>query len=226
MRQRRAKNFTTRYEAVQNDYLISKNEELLQKFLRSNELYVEIGCGKGDFLNEHAINNRGSNFLGIEVQKTALLIAMEKARSKASDNIFFLDKLVSDRLIEKYESIFKNQTVNGIFLNFSDPWPKKRHIKRRLTSENFLRVYMGMLRSHGFVEFKTDHRELFDFSIESFKTFSCEDEKFILEDVNYDLHCKSKAEDDTGDIITTEYEKKFLKRGAKIYFLRARLARS
>ena len=82
-----------------------------------------------------------------------------------------------------------------------------------------------MLRSHGFVEFKTDHRELFDFSIESFKTFSCEDAKFILEDVNYDLHCKSKAEDDTGDIITTEYEKKFLKRGAKIYFLRARLVK-
>ena len=78
MRQRRAKNFTARYEDVQNEYLISKNEELLQKFLNSNDLYVEIGCGKGDFLNERAINNRDSNFLGIEVQKTALLIAMEK----------------------------------------------------------------------------------------------------------------------------------------------------
>lgn len=223
MRQRRAKNFTARYEDVQNEYLISKNEELLQKFLNSNDLYVEIGCGKGDFLNEHAINNRGSNFLGIEVQKTALLIAMEKAKSKDVGNIFFLDELVSDRLLERYEGIFKNQTVNGIFLNFSDPWPKKRHIKRRLTSDKFLRVYMGMLRSHGFVEFKTDHRELFDFSIESFKTFSCEDAKFILEEVNYDLHGKSKALDDTSDIITTEYEKKFLKRGVKIYFLKARL---
>ena len=60
MRQRRAKNFTARYEDVQNEYLISKNEELLQKFLNSNDLYVEIGCGKGDFLNEHAINNRDS----------------------------------------------------------------------------------------------------------------------------------------------------------------------
>ena len=223
MRQRRAKNFTARYEDVQNEYLISKNEELLQKFLRSSELYVEIGCGKGDFLNEHAINNRGSNFLGIEVQKTALLIAMEKAKSKDIDNLFFLDELLSDRLIEKYESIFKNQTVNGIFLNFSDPWPKKRHIKRRLTSDKFLRVYMGMLRSHGFVEFKTDHRELFDFSVESFKTFSHEGSKFILEEVNYDLHGKSKALDDTSDIITTEYEKKFLSRGASIHFLRARL---
>lgn len=223
MRQRRAKNFTARYEDVQNEYLISKNEELLQKFLRSSELYVEIGCGKGDFLNEHAINNRGSNFLGIEVQKTALLIAMEKAKSKDIDNLFFLDELLSDRLIEKYESIFKNQTVNGIFLNFSDPWPKKRHIKRRLTSDKFLRVYMGMLRSHGFVEFKTDHRELFDFSVESFKTFSHEGSKFILEEVNYDLHGKSRALDDTSDIITTEYEKKFLSRGASIHFLRARL---
>lgn len=223
MRQRRAKNFTARYEDVQNEYLISKNEELLQKFLNSNDLYVEIGCGKGDFLNEHAINNRDSNFLGIEVQKTALLIAMEKAKSKDVGNIFFLDELVSDRLLERYEGIFKNNLISGIFLNFSDPWPKKRHIKRRLTSEKILKVYIGMLRSDGFVEFKTDHRELFDFSVESFKTFSHEGSKFILEEVNYDLHGKSKALDDTSDIITTEYEKKFLSRGASIYFLRARL---
>ena len=180
MRQRRAKNFTARYEDVQNEYLISKNEELLQKFLNSNDLYVEIGCGKGDFLNEHAINNRDSNFLGIEVQKTALLIAMEKAKSKDVGNIFFLDELVSDRLLERYEGIFKNNLISGIFLNFSDPWPKKRHIKRRLTSEKILKVYIGMLRSGGFVEFKTDHRELFDFSVESFKTFSHEGSKFIL----------------------------------------------
>lgn len=223
MRQRRAKNFTARYEDVQNEYLISKNEELLQKFLNSNDLYVEIGCGKGDFLNEHAINNRDSNFLGIEVQKTALLIAMEKAKSKDVGNIFFLDELVSDRLLERYEGIFKNNLISGIFLNFSDPWPKKRHIKRRLTSEKILKVYIGMLRSGGFVEFKTDHRELFDFSVESFKTFSHEGSKFILEEVNYDLHGKSKALDDTSDIITTEYEKKFLSRGASILFLRARL---
>ena len=223
MRQRRAKNFTARYEDVQNEYLISKNEELLQKFLNSNDLYVEIGCGKGDFLNEHAINNRDSNFLGIEVQKTALLIAMEKAKSKDVGNIFFLDELVSDRLLERYEGIFKNNLISGIFLNFSDPWPKKRHAKRRLTSDKFLRVYMGMLRSHGFVEFKTDHRELFDFSVESFKTFSHEGSKFILEEVNYDLHGKSKALDDTSDIITTEYEKKFLSRGVSIHFLKARL---
>lgn len=223
MRQRRAKNFTARYEDVQNEYLISKNEELLQKFLNSNDLYVEIGCGKGDFLNEHAIRDDKSNFLGIEVQKTALLIAMEKAKNKDVGNIFFLDELVSDRLLERYEGIFKNNLISGIFLNFSDPWPKKRHIKRRLTSEKILKVYIGMLRSGGFVEFKTDHRELFDFSVESFKTFSHEGSKFILEEVNYDLHGKSKALDDTSDIITTEYEKKFLSRGANIHFLRARL---
>lgn len=223
MRQRRAKNFTARYEDVQNDYLISKNEELLQEFLKSKELYVEIGCGKGDFLNEHAIRDDKSNFLGIEVQKTALLIAMEKAKNKDVGNIFFLDELVSERLIARYESIFKKHMISGIFLNFSDPWPKKRHIKRRLTSENFLKVYIDMLRTGGFVEFKTDHRELFDFSVESFKTFSHEGSKFILEEVNYDLHGKSKALDDTSDIITTEYEKKFLSRGASIHFLRARL---
>ena len=84
-------------------------------------------------------------------------------------------------------------------------------------------VNIGMIRSGGFVEFKTDHRELFDFSVESFKTFSHEGSKFILEEVNYDLHGKSKALDDTSDIITTEYEKKFLSRGASIHFLKARL---
>ena len=225
MRQRRAKNFTTRYEDVQNDYLISKNEELLQEFLKSKELYVEIGCGKGDFLNEHAIRDDKSNFLGIEVQKTALLIAMEKAKNKDVGNIFFLDELVSERLIARYESIFKKHMISGIFLNFSDPWPKKRHAKRRLTSENFLKVYIDMLRTGGFVEFKTDHRELFDFSVESFKRFSCEGTRFILEDVNYDLHCNGKGAMGSGDIITTEYEKKFLKRGASIHFLRANLAR-
>ena len=149
MRQRRAKNFTTRYEDVQNDYLISKNEELLQEFLKSKELYVEIGCGKGDFLNEHAIRDDKSNFLGIEVQKTALLIAMEKAKNKDVGNIFFLDELVSERLIARYESIFKKHMISGIFLNFNDPWPKKRHAKRRLTSENFLKVYIDMLRTGG-----------------------------------------------------------------------------
>ena len=225
MRQRRAKNFTTRYEDVQNDYLISKNEELLQEFLKSKELYVEIGCGKGDFLNEHAIRDDKSNFLGIEVQKTALLIAMEKAKNKDVGNIFFLDELVSERLIARYESIFKKHMISGIFLNFSDPWPKKRHAKRRLTSENFLKVYIDMLRTGGFVEFKTDHRELFDFSVESFKRFSCEGTRFILEDVNYDLHCNGKGAMGSGDIITTEYERKFLKRGASIHFLRANLAR-
>lgn len=223
MRQRRAKNFTARYEDVQNEYLISKNEELLQKFLNSNDLYVEIGCGKGDFLNEHAIRDDKSNFLGIEVQKTALLIAMEKAKNKDVGNIFFLDELVSERLIARYESIFKKHMISGIFLNFSDPWPKKRHAKRRLTSENFLKVYIDMLRTGGFVEFKTDHRELFDFSVESFKRFSCEGTRFILEDVNYDLHCNGKGAMGSGDIITTEYEKKFLKRGASIHFLRASL---
>lgn len=225
MRQRRAKNFTARYEVLENEYLLSKNEELIQKFLDSEELYIEIGCGKGDFLNAYALGNGKSNFLGIEVQKTALLLAMEKARSKASDNIFFLDKLVSDRLIETYSDVFKSRIISGIFLNFSDPWPKKRHIKRRLTSENFLKFYVDMLRDDGILEFKTDHEELFDFSLESFKEFSYNGATFIIEDVNYDLHCKSKAEDDTGDIITTEYEKKFLKRGAKIYFLRARLVK-
>lgn len=223
MRQRRAKNFTARYEDVQNEYLISKNEELLQKFLNSNDLYVEIGCGKGDFLNEHAIRDDKSNFLGIEVQKTALLIAMEKAKNKDVGNIFFLDELVSERLIARYESILKKHMISGIFLNFSDPWPKKRHAKRRLTSENFLKVYIDMLRTGGFVEFKTDHRELFDFSVESFKRFSCEGTRFILEDVNYDLHCNGKGAMGSSDIITTEYEKKFLSRGASIHFLRARL---
>ena len=212
MRQRRAKNFTARYEDVQNEYLISKNEELLQKFLNSNDLYVEIGCGKGDFLNEHAINNRDSNFLGIEVQKTALLIAMEKAKSKDVGNIFFLDELVSDRLLERYEGIFKNNLVSGIFLNFSDPWPKKRHHKRRLTHPNFLTKYNKLLVEEGEIHFKTDDDDLFKASLEYFNENGFE---VIL--ITYDL-----ANFDYPQNIETEYENKFKSLGIKIKFLIAK----
>ena len=209
-------------EMKENAQVIFNAENLKGKwneeFKNNNPINLELGCGKGKFISEIAEINKDINYCILDLDTNAIVYATRKIR-----DLELLNVRAIPTNIEKIDEIFNENSISRIYINFCNPWPKKRHIKRRLTSENFLKVYIWMLRSGGFVEFKTDHRELFDFSVESFKTFSHEGSKFILEEVNYDLHGKSKALDDTSDIITTEYEKKFLSRGASIHFLRARL---
>ena len=179
-----------------------------EAFGRIAPLYVEIGVGKGDFLTELAARNPNVNYVGLEAQQGVLYFAARKAAAREVRN---LRLLVFDaaRLTE----LFAPGEVDRIYLNFSDPWPKKRHAKRRLTSEVFLARYREVLRPDGEIRFKTDNEGLFAYSLETMAQ-----EGWRLSDVTHDLHALGDPSN-----IMTEYERKFSARGAKIGRLTARL---
>lgn len=178
-----------------------------ETFGRSAPLHVEIGVGKGDFLTELAARNPSVNYVGLEAQQGVLYFAARKAAARRLSNVRLL-VFDAARLTE----LFAPHEVDRIYLNFSDPWPKKRHAKRRLTSEAFLERYAAVLNSDGEIHFKTDNVGLFDYSLETM-----EREGWMLSHVTHDLHALGEA-----DNIMTEYERKFSARGAKIGRLVAR----
>lgn len=172
-------------------------------FGNSRPLYVEIGCGKGRFLCEMAEKNPGISFIGIEKFSSVLLRALQKRAAMDTDNLYFL-RFDAEGLTE----IFGTGEVDRIYLNFSDPWPKDRHWKRRLTSTEYLRRYDAVLAPEGTIEFKTDNEGLFDFSLESAKEAGWE---ILL--MTRDLYRSEFAE---GNVLT-EYEDKFATLGKPIY---------
>jgi len=177
----------------------------------SNPLNIEIGTGKGQFIMELAKRNPDINFLGIERYSSVLLRACQKMDEMESPlpNLKFIccdAEVLPDYLNEG--------DVDRIYLNFSDPWPKDRHAKRRLTSSRFLARYDKFLKKGGEVRFKTDNKDLFDFSVEEFKKNNWE-----LLAVTYDLHNDSKLCE--GNIMT-EYEERFSSEGVKINMLIAK----
>jgi len=178
-----------------------------EEFHRVAPLHVEIGVGKGDFITELAARHPEINYVGLEAQQGVLYFAARKAAARAVRN---LRLLVFDaaRLTE----LFAPGEVDRIYLNFSDPWPKKRHAKRRLTSEVFLARYREVLRPGGELRFKTDNEGLFAYSLETLAA-----QGWRISDVTHDLH----ALGDPANIMT-EYERKFSARGAKIGRLAAR----
>ena len=170
-------------------------------FGRSAPLHIEIGVGKGDFLTELAARHPEINYVGLEAQQGVLYFAARKAAERGLKNI----RLVvfdAARLTE----LFAPAEVDRIYLNFSDPWPKARHAKRRLTSPLFLARYRAVLKADGELRFKTDNMGLFDYSLETMAR-----EGWQLSRVTHDLHALGEA-----DNIMTEYERKFSARGAKI----------
>lgn len=172
-------------------------------FGNNNPIHIEIGMGKGTFIMESARRNPDINYIGIEKYSSVLLRALEK-REQESDiqNLFFI------RMEAEYiEDVFEKDEVDQIYLNFSDPWPKDRNAKRRLTSDRFLKRYTGILKKEGTITFKTDNIDLFDFSVETAKSCGWE----ILAETR-DLH---NSEYNEGNIMT-EYEKKFSGLGHKI----------
>ena len=178
-----------------------------ETFGREASLHVEIGVGKGDFLTELAAQSPDVNYVGLEMQQGVLYFAARKAAERGLKNI----RLVvfdAARLTE----LFAPAEVDRIYLNFSDPWPKARHAKRRLTSPLFLARYRAVLKSDGELHFKTDNMGLFDYSLETMAA-----QGWHLSDVTHDLHALGEA-----DNIMTEYERKFSARGAKIGRLVAR----
>lgn len=205
MRMRKKKNTGTRLELC-SELLIRSREEI-----SLFPVTVEIGCGKGAFITETAKRNPDVNFIAIEKIPDVALLAMEKVKSSGIDNVRFI---IGDAL--SLPEFFKKGEIERIYLNFSDPWPKAGHTRRRLTYRGFLEMYKGLLCSGGEIVFKTDNRPLFDFSVEEFKYMG-----FELEDLTYDLHASEYAADN----VVTEYEANFSAKGFSINRVRAKMSR-
>ena len=167
----------------------------------SRKLYVELGTGKGDFITQFAEKYPQINFLGLEVEPTVVLAAARKVHEKNLSNV----KLgIFD--INNVDEIFDASEVDRLYINFCDPWPKKRHAKRRLTYVKFLDMYKKILTAGGEIHFKTDNRALFDFSLEQFDAAG-----WKVRDVTFDLHADEPPEN-----IRTEYENRFSALGVNI----------
>ena len=173
----------------------------------SRKLYVELGTGKGDFITQIAERNPQINFVGLEVEATVVLAAARKVHEKNLSNVRLI---VFD--VSNIAELFAEHTVDRLYINFCDPWPKKRHAKRRLTYVKFLELYRKILAPDGEIFFKTDNRGLFDFSLEQFALAGME-----VRDVTNDLHANEPPEN-----IRTEYETKFSAEGVPINFCIAR----
>lgn len=179
---------------------------------KNKKIYVEIGMGKGTFISNMAKQNPENLYIGVEFCLPVLAIAMKKIKKFEEDQNIKLNNLyvMSFDAATIGEFFLKNQ-IEGIYLNFSDPWPKSRHAKRRLTYKTFLEEYKNVLKENKNIEFKTDNRELFEFSLVSMQNFGLE----FLE-VYLDLH-KTDIPN-----IRTEYEEKFSPKGP-IYKLVAKM---
>lgn len=173
-----------------------------QLFGNDNPLRLEIGCGKGDFIVGTAAKEPDVNFLAIEKVSDVLVIAAEKVKNSGLSNV-----RVCCVDAKELEEIFPAKSIDRIYLNFSDPWPKYRHEKRRLTYRSFLGIYKTILKEGGAIHFKTDNRGLFDFSLEEFEAFGIRTEK-----LTFDLH---NSEYNEGNVMT-EYEKRFSSMGVPI----------
>ena len=175
-------------------------------FNNENPIHIEIGMGKGQFLTQLALKNPNVNYIGIEKFSSVLLRASEKLETLELTNVKIIN--VDALNLNEY---FEKDEISRIYLNFSDPWPKNAHAKRRLTSNRFLPVYENILKPDGEIHFKTDNRLLFEFSLESLNNYG-----LILSNISLDLHNSNFEEN-----IMTEYEEKFSKFGP-IYRLEAK----
>ena len=180
-------------------------------FSNDKPIRIEIGMGKGQFIYELARLNPDINYVGIEKYSSVLLRAIQKMEEEPLDNLIFIRMDA-----EEITDVFDKDEVDRIYLNFSDPWPKDRHAKRRLESRQFLARYKEILKSKGLIEFKTDNNDLFEFALEEIN-----EEDWILVASTRDLHADAKLNE--GNIMT-EYEAKFSAAGNPInkYILQRR----
>lgn len=180
--------------------------DLAKVFGNDNPVYLEIGCGKGGFAVELALQNPNVNVLALEVISNVIVVGLEKAEELKIPNLKFINCRA-----EHLTSYFENAVFDRIFLNFSCPYPKNTYANRRLTAPSFLQVYKQVLKKGCEIHQKTDNQKLFEFSIENLSRAG-----FLIKNVSLDLH-KSKFE---GNIMT-EYEQKFISQGLPIYRLEA-----
>lgn len=196
MRTRKKKHGTERILAC-DEYFVHNPEDIAKK-----PVWLEIGCGKGAFIAETAKRNPDISFVAVEKISDVIVVAAERIKREEIGNVRFL--ICDAKMLNEF---FEKGDVSGIYLNFSDPWPKAGHAKRRLTHRNYLAVYKSILADGGEIRFKTDNRGLFDFSLEEFEASG-----FTLSHVTNDLH---NSPDNEGNV-ETEYEKNFSAKGFSI----------
>lgn len=202
----RLRNVKNAQEIINNsNYIVLSPKEFKgnwnKVFNNNNPIHIEIGMGKGKFILENAIKYPNINFIGIEKFDSVIARSIEKINEYELNNLKLIrcDASTLNEIFDK--------EIDIIYLNFSDPWPKERHSKRRLTSHTFLKIYDTLFKETKCIIMKTDNRKLFEFSIESLSEYN-----YKLKTISLDLH-----NSDIKDIITTEYEEKFIKKNMIIY---------
>ena len=189
-----------------NEFALKNPEQYKGKwnevFEQNLPIHIEMGMGKGQFLMKMAELHPDIHYIGIEKYSSVLVRALEKIEENPLPNIHFI-RMDAENITQ----VFEKGEVEQIYLNFSDPWPKDRHAKRRLTSRQFLERYDNILKDNGKIIFKTDNRALFDFSLEEVKEAG-----WSVELCTFDLHHSEYLE---GNVMT-EYEEKFVKKGNPI----------
>ena len=215
MRQRNIKNLDERIQE-NSRFLVEDPRSCKghwnEVFGNDNPVFLEIGCGKGRFIEAHAQREPSCNFIACEGQASVVLRALEKAEEKNLENLrIFID------YVHDLQDYFEEGEIAGVYLNFSDPWPKARHAKRRLTYHKNLENYRSVLSENGFIEFKTDNEELFEFTLEEIGTAS-----YTITEMTRNLHgetnlgpCAAKSAE-----YMTEYEEKFSTKGKNINYVR------
>lgn len=176
-------------------------------FGNDNPIHIEVGSGKGAFITGMALQNPDINYIGIDIQVSVLSYALDKVIESQAPNVRLL--LVDGSSLTNY---FNDGEISLLYLNFSDPWPKTKHEKRRLTYKSFLDTYRQILPENGEIHFKTDNRGLFEYSLSSMSQYG-----MVFNHVWLDLH----ASDYKGNVMT-EYEAKFSSKGQVIYRLEAK----
>lgn len=197
------------------DYIVEKNHIFLTEenlangnpFPNNNPIHLELGMGKGQFIMGLSDRNPDINYIGVELQASAQVMAGKKLEEEPRDNVLLYNQDVANLLNHD----FWKGSIERIYLNFSDPWPKKRHAKRRLTSDRFTPIYDQLLTENGSIHFKTDSKSLFESSI-----MSLTQNDYQIVDIELDMHNSDREN------IKTEYEEKFSEKGFTIKFLEAK----
>ena len=207
----RLRNVAGSREAIAESAYVVPEEVMFEKpgkwaeiFGNNNPIHIEIGMGKGQFIHALAKLNPQINYVGVEKYSSVLIRAIQKMEQEELPNLKFLRMDAED-----VDKVFGTGEVDKIYLNFSDPWPKDRHAKRRLPSREFLARYDKILKKDCKLEFKTDNRDLFDFAVEELEPAG-----WKAEVITYDLHADAKLVE--GNIMT-EYEEKFSSMGNPIF---------
>lgn len=209
----RLRNIKRARKVIDESAIVIKTKKDLEDFLKKKPcLQIEIGMGKGSFIIDNALTYKDIHFIGIEKYASVTLRAVEKMADLRKEEIDVPNLRFLSQDAGLLKDFFEESSIDGIFLNFSDPWPKNRQAHRRLTSDFYLDLYKTLLKPKGFIEQKTDNRPLFDYSVQQYLRNG-----FQVDYLSYDLYSDESL---LKQNIATEYERKFHSLGNKIFKVR------